>query len=561
VQRSPTVVGLNRTQDASIAVARRDGYVVSLQKERLSRRKHHWGRLGDVPNLYVPALPELREPVDVVVECWSSDEQVRLRPAYHRELAESLHLTPGARVVSVSHHLAHLFSAFFPSPFASAAVMVVDAQGSAVADVTEPFPGRDAAAPELLEVASYYDADREAEPRCLGKQLWDGDWEHPTGLGCFYYLLTRCIFPEGEGNEGKVMGLAPFGDPEAPGLPDLDVDGFSVTIPERWLERLRDQEAYRFPAGGEGSIEACANLAAAGQRAFERALLHVSDWLAGASGRRELCFAGGAALNCSANGRLMRESRFDDVFIPPSPHDGGTAVGCALYGLVDVLGERSDFRWRDDYLGPAPDEAAVAAALGDVDGELVVERPHDLVAEVVKILAGGGVVALHQGRSESGPRALGNRSIVADARRAAMRDHINANVKGREWFRPLAPIVLAEAAAEYFAIDRAAPFMQFATDVRERHRERLPAVTHVDGSARIQTVDGENPFLRALLERFEQATGCAVLLNTSLNGPGDPLTETPAHSLATFRATAMHALVMPPYLVRKRDEPRRVPAR
>jgi carbamoyltransferase len=548
---APTVVGINRTQDAAIAVARGRAHVASLQKERLTRRKHHWGRLGDVAERYVPSFPELRGEIDLVVECWSSDTEVERLAEYHDELAGALRFRGEVRVAAISHHLAHLASAFHPSPFESAAVLVVDAQGSRVRDVVEPFP--DDASPELLEVASIYACDRAGRIECLGKQLWDGDWSRPAGLGCFYYLLTRAIFPEGEGNEGKVMGLAPFGRDDALGLPPLAVEGHRVLIPDAWVERFHAADRYRFAA--DAPIGECADLAAAGQRAFEDALLRLADHAAWLTGEDDLCFAGGAALNCSGNGRLLREGPFRRVFIPPSPHDGGTAVGCALYGLTVILGERSDFRWTNDYLGPEADPVSAAAALNGGATGLVVERPDDLLGRIVEILTAGGVVALHHGRSESGPRALGNRSILADPRRPGMQDHINAHVKGREWFRPLAPIVLEDAAELIFAIDRPAPFMQFAAAVREPYRARLPAITHVDGTARLQTVDAANsPFLHALLGRFAARTGCPVLLNTSLNGQGDPLTETPADSLACFRATPMQALVLPPFLVRKRGD-------
>jgi carbamoyltransferase len=552
----PTVVGINRTQDASIAIASGDAHVASLQKERLTRRKHHWGRLGDLPNLYLPGFPELREPVDLVVECYSSDTEFENLAAYHQELRDTLRFRGTPRVVRVSHHLAHLYSAFDPSPFDAAAVMVVDAQGSPVRDVTEAFPGGAEARDDLLEVASFYRCDRGGF-ECLAKQLWDGDWDHPAGLGCFYYLLTRAIFPEGEGNEGKVMGLAPFGRPGALGLPGLVVeDGHRVLIPDAWREAFAERERFLFPSAGGASIEDSANLAAEGQAAFEAALLQVAGWLAEQTGRQDVCFAGGAALNCSANGRLRREGPFRGVFIPPSPHDGGTAVGCALYGRAACLGAPSAFRWRADFLGPDPDPAALEQTLRAQSDDVVVERPADLLGELVELLDRGAVVGLHHGRSESGPRALGNRSIIADARHPHMRDYVNFEVKGREWFRPLAPIVLEDAAPSVFDVDGPAPFMQFAADVRPEHRTRLPAITHVDGTARLQTVTEETtPLLHALLRRFEERTGCPVLLNTSLNGPGDPLTETPADSLETFRATAMHALALPPFLVRKRDEP------
>jgi carbamoyltransferase len=555
VDDRPTVVGINRTQDASISVARGASHVESLQKERITRRKHHWGRLGDLRNLYVRSLPVLREPVDLVVECYSSDSEIENLRAYRDELEESLRFRDGSRIVRVSHHLAHLYSAFFPSPFDEAAVLVIDAQGSPVNDVVEPFPGAQDAVPDRVEVASFYRCER-GRVECVGKHLWDGDWDLPVGLGCFYYLLTRTIFPAGEGNEGKVMGLAPFGRPGALGLPDLVVEEHRVLIPGAWREIFQARDRFLFPAGDGASIEDSANLAAAGQEAFESALLRLAAWLSKQTGMADLCFAGGAALNCSANGRLLREGVFRGLFIPPSPHDGGTAVGCALYGMIECLGAPSEFRWSNDFLGPRPDQAALDAALRADAGDLVVERPDDLLGRVVEILDRGGVVALHHERSESGPRALGHRSILADARHPGMRDFINFRVKGREWFRPLAPIVLCEAATRIFDIDRPAPFMQFAADVRPEYRAQLPAITHVDGTARLQSVDAQStPFLHALLRRFEERTGCPVLLNTSLNGKGDPLTEAPTDSLACFRTTAMHALVLPPFLVSKRAEP------
>jgi carbamoyltransferase len=550
----PIVVGINRTQDGSVAVAS-GASLYSLQKERLTRRKHHWGRLGDLPRRYLPALPALRGPIDLVVECFSSDDEVKHVDAYHDELRATLRFRDEPRIETMSHHLAHLYSAFWPSPFSAAAAMVIDAQGSPVRDFTEPCGFGEETPPDLLEISSFYRCERGRPVQCLAKQLWDGDWERPKGLGCFYYLLTRLMFT-GEGSEGKAMGLAPFGRVGALGLPELVVDGHEVFIPDEWLEVFGQRDRFRHFIDGSGSFEDCADLAAEGQHAFETALLRVTAWLHQRTGLADLVFAGGTALNCSANGRILRESAFRDVFIPPSAHDGGTAAGCALYGLIEVCGRESGFRWTNDFLGPDPDAAAVEAAVAAArtDARLVVERPADLAARTAELLGAGLVVAVHQGRSESGPRALGNRSILGDARHPGMRDFINFRVKGREWFRPLAPLVLAEHAPRIFDVDRPVRFMQMAIDVRPEHRAALPAITHVDGTARIQTVEPANtPFLHGLLAAFEARTGCPVLINTSLNGKGDPLTEAPADSLAVLTSTDMHALALPPYLVLKRD--------
>ncbi|TDD46269.1 carbamoyltransferase [Nonomuraea terrae] len=548
----PIVVGINRTQDGSLAVAVGESGMYGLQKDRVTRRKGHWGRLGDLPDSYLPALPQLKEPVDLVVESYSCDTEMEHASAYHGEMRETLSLGRGAPVALISHHLAHLYGAFYPSPFGHAAGLVIDAQGSRVRDFTERVelpPGTDG---ELLEVASFYRCAR-GRIECVAKQLWDGDWARPAGLGAFYALLTSALWP-GEGDEEKVMGLAAYGDADALGLPDLDVRSHEVHIPAAWMEAFGAATGYE-PGGEE--FRRAANLAAAGQRAFERALTRLAGWLHDRTGLDALVFAGGAALNVPANGRLLRESPFREVFVPPSPHAGGTAIGCALYGLITCLGVESRFRWTDDFLGPDPDAGAVEAAVRALPDGLYAERPGDLVEEVAALLASGRVVGLHQGRGESGPRGLGHRSILADPRRPGMRDYVNREVKGREWFRPLAPVVPADQAGRYFEIDRPAPFRQYAALVRPAYRELLPAVTHADGTAALQTAErGTTPFLYALLAAWQRRTGVPVLVNTSLSGPGEPLAETPEHAVELLRTTGLHALAMPPYLIRRRDEPR-----
>jgi carbamoyltransferase len=550
---APTVLGVNRTQDASICLMRGSRVVCAIQKERLTRQKHHWGKLDDFRNVYGPRLADLDRPIDALVECYSSDAEIEYLPAYERELAETLTLAPHCRRARISHHVAHLYSAFHPSPFDEAAVMIIDGQGSPVSEFTETWRDADGVPGHWREVSSFYRADR-LGIECLGKQLWDRDEQRLVGLGMFYFLLTQAIFP-GEGNEGKVMGLAPHGDPHALGLPPLLVEGAKVTIPDRWIEIVHERGRFRYAGNESSRFSEIANLAAAGQRAFEDAALDIARWLHDRTGAENLCFAGGTALNCSTNDRLLRETPFRRFFIPPAPGDAGTSLGCAMYGLTEVLGAPCAYRWDHDFLGPEPRTTELGAALRGAD-DLVTETPADLCARVADLLCQAKVVALYQGRSEFGPRALGHRSILGDPRFAFVRDWINARVKQREWFRPLAPIVLLEHADRYFDIRSPSPFMQFAAPVRPDMAEIIPAVTHVDCTARLQTVGlHDDPFLRAVLEAFDAQTGIPVLLNTSFNRKEEPIVESPAEAIETFRRTPLHALVMPPYLVRKRVEP------
>ena len=553
---APRILGVNRTQDASICLMEGSRVIFAIQKERLTRQKHHWGRVDDFRTVYMPQLAALDGRIDVLVECYSSDSEIDNIDAYEKELAEIIRLAPGCKRARISHHLSHVYSVFHPSPFEEAAVMIIDGQGSPASEFTEQWRGAANVPGDWREVSSFYRADRQ-RVECIGKQLWDHNEQRLVGLGMFYFLLTQAIFP-GEGNEGKVMGMAPHGNPDALGLPPLEVAGSQVTIPSRWFEILRERGRFRYQSGDASRFADIANLAAAGQRAFEEAVLEVAHWLHRETGAENLCFAGGTGLNCSTNDRLLRETPFRRVFIPPAPSDAGTSLGCAIYGLTELAGQRCDWRWESDFLGPEPRAEDIEDALRGA-GDLLVERIDDtqsLCDRVVDLLCDTKVVALYQGRSEFGPRALGHRSILGDPRKGYVRDWINARVKEREWFRPLAPIVLLERAEEFFDIRRPSPFMQFAAPVRTQAAEIIPAVTHVDCTARLQTVsEKDDPLLRALLQAFEARTGVPVLLNTSYNRKEEPIVETPAQALESFRHTPMHALAMPPFLIRKKVEP------
>lgn len=334
--RRPVILGINRTQDASICLMRGSHIQCAIQKERLSRSKHDWGKLGDFSQFY-RKLDALNQPIDLIVECYSSDVEIDNINAYHQELREELTLAPGCSILQISHHLAHVYSTPAIHSVENAAVMVIDFMGSPAKHIIEQWPDKGTVAQDEVEVASFYTV-REGQLNCMAKQMWNGKRDRPVGLGCFYFYLTQLLFP-GEGNEGKVMGLAPYGDASRLALPRLRTCEHTVTIPDEWLDLLIAPSRYQYFSAGLGSFQECADLAAAGQHAFEAALQDIARWVTRRTGARSLCYAGGTALNCVANSKLLLEG-IAEVQIPPAPHDGGTAVGCAVFGLQKLQGDR-----------------------------------------------------------------------------------------------------------------------------------------------------------------------------------------------------------------------------
>jgi carbamoyltransferase len=542
------VLGLNRTSDASFCLIE-EGRVLLGRKERLNRKKHAWGALGDVP-LYAKTHPGFAQPIDAVVECYASDPERDRLPDYQDELKAHLNLAPGVMYAEISHHYAHAYSAFHPSGFADAAILVADNRGSTRGLVAQSAEVPVGPADESWEVISVFDAD-ESGIRTVAKQWWDAAPAPPGGLGIFYSKSSRLVL--GRGNrEGVLMGLAAHGTASRVKLPPLEVRGCEVLIPAEWMQMFDDPARFEsFRQGGDGFSDA-ADFAAAVQAAFEEALIAVARHARAATGRRNLVYAGGCALNCSANARLAEEAGFDDVFVPPACDDGGTSIGCALYALERLGEQRLPWIWDVDYLGLPQRDGADELFAAAAEFELTVAESGDLVDRTARALADGQTIAIFQGRSEAGPRALGNRSILASPHEEGVRDFINAEVKHREWFRPLAPVVRLETAPRYFEMTGPSPFMQRRVMVRPQWRAGLAAVTHVDGSARVQTVTrDQNAFLYDLLGAFEQVSGTGVLLNTSFNGADEPIVDTVRDACAALRKMKIDQLIVPPFVVTK----------
>lgn len=476
-------------------------------------------------------------------------------------IREALGIAPD-RILFVPHHLSHAASAFLCSPFDHAGILTVDGVGEWTTTALGEGKG----------------------PSC---RLTD-EIRFPHSIGLLYSAFTAFLGFEVNEGEYKVMGMAPYGVPRyvdkvwqlvrvsPDGSFELDLDYFSFhysatkTFNDRFVALFgapRQPEtpfftaasgypSYFGPAPGnfhelEAENQHYADIAASIQVVTEELVLGLARAAHRRTGSTALCMAGGVALNSVANGRILRETPITDLYVQPSAGDGGAAVGAALYAASAILNEPRRGLMDHAYWGEAHGPEAAAQALRAAGLAVPPELDDEaLIARVVEILGGGGVVGWAQGRFEFGPRALGNRSILADPRRAEMKEIVNTKIKFREPYRPFAPSVAVEHAGRYFELaeperQMAARFMLLVTPVKESARDAIPAVTHVDGSARLQTVFAEsNPRYHRLLSAFGDATGVPVLMNTSFNLRGEPVVNTPAEALSTFRRSGMDALVL-----------------
>jgi carbamoyltransferase len=439
---------------------------------------------------------------------------------------------PRFRMQNVEHHLAHAASVFYPSPFEEAAILSIDGAGE---DITTWFG------------------------RGVGTSLERVDCIRlPHSLGLFYSALTDYLGFKPWGGEGKVMGLSAYGDPDRyyPQMRELlrwnDQGRFEVNLRyfdyhvtgwTRWVSPAFEQVFGPRRQPESEMTSTYQDIAAALQRVVEEAVLALVRHIHRLVPSRNLCLAGGLALNSVLNGRIEREGPFENVFVTPAANDAGTALGGALFLAHSKHALERVETPNLAYLGPGySSEQCVAAAYRS---DLKVERPLDLIDRVAELLAAGKIIGWFQGRMEVGPRALGNRSILADPRDPTMKDTINHRVKHRESFRPFAPSVLHEAARDYFDGVKESPYMLSVSSVRPEQRSRVPAITHVDGTARVQTVRRQaNPRYYRLIEAFGRRTGVPMLLNTSFNVRSEPIVCTPEDAIRCFRGTGIDHLVL-----------------
>ncbi|HRK56862.1 MAG TPA: carbamoyltransferase, partial [Burkholderiaceae bacterium] len=465
------------------------------------------------------------------------------------------------------HHLSHAASAYFPSPFDQAAVLTMDGVGEWATTSLAIGHGN------TLEVL---------------KEI-----HFPHSLGLLYSAFTYYTGFKVNSGEYKVMGLAPYGQPKYVNkifdhLIDLKSDG-SFRLDQSYFNyctglTMTSSKFHQLFEGAprkanEPLTQRHMDLAASVQAVTEEIVLRLTRAIRRDTGMRQLCLAGGVALNCVANGRVLRDGQFDDIWIQPASGDAGGALGAALAVHHIHLGQTRSACGRDSmrgaYLGPEYTQSDIEQRLHTVGAKFTVLPDTALFETAAKSLANGKALGWHQGRMEFGPRALGARSILADARSPTMQSLLNLKVKYRESFRPFAPSVLRDDVDDWFELNHDSPYMLFVADVHKQHRREptsaqealfgidklhiprsdIPAVTHVDYSARIQTVHSDtNPRYHALLSAFKRQTGCPVVVNTSFNVRGEPIVCTPEDAFRCFMDTEIEALAVGNCFLIKEDQ-------
>lgn len=569
------VLGLSFYYHDSAAALIHDGVVVAAAaEERFSRVKHDSGfphlaiefclrragiRIEDVDHIVFYEKPFVKFERLLLTAFATFPRSHRVfRESMRRWITDKLWIKPlirdrlkvdPKRILFCDHHMSHAAASFYCSPYDEAAIITVDGAGEWSTGTTGVGKGTQI----HLEQESRF----------------------PHSLGLLYSAFTAyCGFEVNEG-EYKLMGMAPYGEPKyvdriekmihvgSDGSYWLDLDYFAFhhspdqTLSPKFAECMGAPP--RDPKLGDKSLDPFyCDVAMSIQAVTESVLIKMAQSMRAKTGLSNLCLSGGVALNSVANAKILRESGFESIYIPPGPGDDGGAIGAALWCYHQVLGKPRARMLDSAYLGSEYDENQVGDFLREHDIPFEqIDDDEKFFDRVVDDLLDGKVGGWMRGRQEWGPRALGGRSIIADPRRAEMKEIVNAKIKFREAFRPFAPSVLAERCSEFFELPNAldhypADFMLYVVPVVEGKREVLPAITHVDGSGRLQTIrQSTNPAYHRMVEKFGEATGVPVVLNTSFNLKGEPIVETPANAFNTFSRSEMDVLYLGNFVVQR----------
>ncbi len=566
------ILGLNAFHgDASAAVLRDGQLVAAIEEERLNRIKH-WAGLpvmaaracldGAVPDHIAISRDPKAHLADKMFRAavrphrWArlasrAANSVRIAQVSEVLRAQGISTRDSGKVHFVEHHRAHLASAFFASPFEDAAVISIDGFGDFSSVMWGLGQGN------LIQVK--------------GSVLF------PHSLGIFYTAFTQFLgFPK-YGDEYKMMGLSAYGEPRfaervrqvvrtEQGRCRLNLDYFThhnQGVEMTWdggepvlgsVFSAKMTEQFGEPRSPGTEIrQRDMDLAASVQLVLEENYFALLNFVQKQTRSRRVCLAGGVALNCVANGMIFERTDFRDVYVQPAAHDAGTSLGAALYVQHQILKQPRSFQMRHVYYGPEYTNTEIQSGLQAAGCEFHQLSEASLIDRTAEQIAAGKIVGWFQGRMEFGPRALGNRSILADPRRTDMKDTLNSRIKYREPFRPFCPSVLAECVGQYFETDYPSPFMVMAYKIKPDQRIRVPAVTHGDGTGRLQTVERDvNPLYWKLIRRFGGVTGVPILLNTSFN-ENEPIVYTPAQAIDCFLRTRMDVLSIGSFMLYKTE--------
>jgi carbamoyltransferase len=557
------ILGISATpHNGAVCLLKGDEIVIAIQEERLTRNKRAplFGAYPSRALEYCLKYAEIQpKDLSMVVCCVTNHAKT---PQQDISLNPILQITRyNIPTLYIPHHYGHAVSAFVTSGFQESAVLVIDGAGSPQEDLTEEERLAIKWKCQLeggLESISLYTASgtsvKPLEKHMIEYPSWIGAERDgmPTfwSLGAMYSAVAYQIF--GSLLEaGKVMGLAPYGRPEITADEFFTIDDGRFVFYDKVPNRFRHTD--RWPL----RQKEYSDLASSTQSALEEAVLYLTERLYDLCPSKALCYAGGVALNCITNERIIRESSFKNIYITPAAEDSGTAIGAAYHGLWQFTKVNSRKRLLHDAVGPVYSEQQIRDAIRYKPAVEIVDS-EDVISNVADLICEGNIVGWFEGRSELGPRALGQRSILCDPRRPDVKEILNSRIKFREAFRPFAPVVLIEHAKDWFDLDGTtteSPFMLRVCKFNEGKKNLVPGVVHIDNTGRVQTVTSEtNGRLYLLLKKFYEKTGIPIILNTSFNVAGEPIVETPSDALDTFLSTGIDYCFLENVIVSKRKE-------
>lgn len=567
------ILGLNDSNSAAAII--KDGVLVAAaREERFSRIKFDDGFPAKAIEYCLKEVgAETIKDVDHIVFAWNPGHELEPHDSsaairYHKHflhyipnnllalikgekknkrvdyIEEKVVLIDGKEIniYYAQHHKCHASSAFFVSPYDDAAILTIDAYGDDI--TTQLFHGRGNKI-DIIRTTHF-----------------------PHSMGQVYAAITQYLGFKANSDEWKVMGLAPYGDSQKyykefsqlimfdkdRGELRFNLDYFSYYIwsPRRYSDQFIEMFGPEIQKSNE-ITDRQRDIAASFQKRVEDVVLEMCHYLYSKTKSKNLCLAGGVAMNSKMNGRILAEGPFKNIWVQPSADDAGCSIGACFYYWNEVLNNNRLFYMKHDYWGPDYTDEQIKSALND--SLLHYTKHEDIEAVTAKILSNGSIIGWFQGRMEMGQRALGNRSLLADPRNPSMKDKINAAVKHRESYRPFAPSIMDEYKGEYFETNYDNPFMQMVFQVKKEKMALIPAVTHYDGSGRSQTVSKEtNPRYWKLIDKFREITGIPIVLNTSFNDNDEPIVCTPKDAIRCFSGTGIEYLVMGNYLISKKTD-------